>query len=196
MCCLPPHQRRPIPKLWLLYQNISWLKRTVFFIKGAEQVPCPCCGGELAVISSRRRTGIHSDGQEKIFIIRVLGCDACKRSHRELPDFIIPYKRHLSSTIETVITGDEEQTVIADESTRRRWKEWFMSLVTYFAGCLNSIAIRYNQEPVKEPSDLSESAPQRIFNYVGDAPGWLARMTKPIVNTNLWLHTRLAFMSG
>ena len=168
----------------------------MFFIKGAEQVPCPCCGGKLGIIGSRRRVSIDTDSNKKIYIIRRLGCTCCGRTHSELPDFIIPYKRHLSSTIETVITGDEQQTVIADETTRWRWRDWFISLATYFAGCLHSIAIRYNQETVKEPSDLSESALLRILGYVGNAPGWLDRMTKPLVNTNLWLHTRSAFISA
>jgi hypothetical protein len=30
---------------------------------------------------------------------------------------------------------------------------------------------------------------------VGDAPRWLERIVRPIVNINLWLHTRSAFLS-
>jgi hypothetical protein len=62
-----------------------------------------------------------------------------------------------------------------------------------FQGCLKSITIRYGKESVEDKSDLSESKLQRIWHYVGDAPGWLARVVRPIANLNLWIHTRSAF---
>ncbi|WP_425387641.1 hypothetical protein [Aneurinibacillus terranovensis] len=44
-------------------------------------------------------------------------------------------------------------------------------------------------------SEGSLSALQRIGRLVGNAPRWLARIVRPIVNDNLWLHTRFAFLS-
>lgn len=58
-----------------------------------------------------------------------------------------------------------------------------------------SIAIRLGQDPVKEPSVLSQSVHQRIGHYVGHDPGWLKRIVRPLVNANLWIHTRSAFLS-
>jgi hypothetical protein len=42
----------------------------------------------------------------------------------------------------------------------------------------------------------SETALHKIGRFVGDAPRWLDRIVRPIVNFNLWIHTRSAFLSG
>ena len=52
------HQRRPTKQnLWSLYQILSWLRipSPAFFVRGAEVVPCPCCGERFKIIGSRRR---------------------------------------------------------------------------------------------------------------------------------------------
>lgn len=86
-------------------------------------------------------------------------------------------------------------TVTADESTIWRWRNWFLELIDYFLGCLKSIAIRYGREPVESSSHLPKSTLQKIWHHVGDAPGWLARIVRPVANLNLWVHTRFAFLS-
>jgi len=128
-------------------------------------------------------------------IIRRLSCVECHKIHHELPDILVPYKRHGRESIEAVLTEDTELTVSADESTIRSWRMWFQEMYYYFLGCLLSITIRYDRETAEGVSSLPESKLQRIWYYVGDAPGWLARLVRPIANSNLWLHTRSAFMS-
>lgn len=117
--------------------------------------------------------------------IRRLGCVGCGRVHHELPDLLVPYKRHVSESIEAVVTGNSELSVVADESTLTRWKTWFLHVADYFHGCLQSIAIRYGRESVQDKSGLFDSKLQRIWQYVGDAPGWLARVVRPLANMNL-----------
>jgi hypothetical protein len=131
-----------------------------------------------------------------VLIIRRLKCKECGRIHHELPDILIPYKRYSSESIEAVIAGDLELTVAADESTISRWRAWFFCLASYFAGALISIAARYVKNAVEEPPGLPRSPLQRIWCHVGDGPGWLARVVRPVVNTNLWLQTRSAFLSA
>jgi hypothetical protein len=125
-----------------------------------------------------------------------LRCKSCNRIHHELPDILVPYKRYGSESIESVVTGDTTLTVAADESTISRWKRWFSELATHFLGCLVSIAIRFNKDFVEEQSALPRSPLQRIWLHVGDAPRWLARVVRPVVNTNYWIQTRSAFLSG
>lgn len=125
--------------------------------------------------------------------IRRLGCVECNLVHHELPDMLVPYKRHVRESIEAVVTGDSNLTVIADESTLKRWKTWFLHMADYFQGCLQSITIRCGRESVEDKSGFPKSKLQRIWQYVGDAPGWLARVVRPIANVNLWVHTRSAF---
>ncbi len=165
-------------------------------VKSGEQSYCPCCGGTLKVIGSRKRNYINGAGEKVTLIIRRLQCKPCTRIHHELPDLLVPYKRYGSESIEAVVTGDANLTVAADESTISRWKHWFMELSVHFLGCLISIAICHMKNAVEERSCLPQSPLQRIWHYVGDAPCWLSRVVRPIVNTNYWVQTRSAFLSG
>lgn len=189
---------RGIPKKsWLLYQNMTSLRtlKWEFFVRCVEFVPCPCCGEHLSVIGSRKRKYKNSAGQTKVLIIRRLRCDNCKRIHHELPDCLVPYKRYESASIERVVESSESDDVAADDATMYRLRKWFHNQLPYLLGCLRSIAIRLSQNIADEPSVISLSAHQRIGHYVGNEPGWLARIVRPIANSNLWVHTRFTFMS-
>lgn len=145
------------------------------------------------MIGSRERICITESGEKIVLIIRRLRCTQCRRIHHELPDMLVPYKLHVSDSIEAVVREDLTLSVSADDCTLGRWKSWFNAMVDYFQGCLKSIAIRFCRENAEDKSGLPKSKLQRIWQYVGNAPGWLARIVRPIVNTNLWVHTRSAF---
>ena len=168
----------------------------VWFVVSLEQHVSPCCGGALRVISSRKRVRIRSTGVKERLIIRRLRCQDCGRTHSELPDCLVPYKRYDSASIEAVVSGDPLLDVAADESTLLRWKTWFSEMVNYFLGCLQALILRYRGYAVEVRSDLPESSLQRIWHYVGNAPCWLARVVRPVANANLWVQTRFAFLSG
>lgn len=146
------------------------------------------------MVGSRKRGCIDTSGDKIILSIRRLRCIDCERIHHELPDMLVPYKRHVRESIEAVITEKAEMNVIADESTLKRWQGWFFERANYFRGCLASIILRYDlKESAEGSSSLPKSKLQRIWQHVGDAPGWLARVVKPVANLNLWPHTRSAF---
>ena len=179
---------------------MSWLKilNSVFFVRCEESVPCPCCGEELIVIGSRRRISKNSSGQKKVLVIRRKRCtnSKCNRIHHELPDCLVPYKRYESTCIEQVVSNSSEPSnVAADNATLYRLKVWFNVLLPYLISCFQSILLRLGQPPVEEPSVPSLSPHQRIGLYVGNSPGWLARIVRPVVNINLWRHTRSTFLS-
>jgi hypothetical protein len=113
-------------------------------------------------------------------------------------NILVPYKRHCSESIETVITGNTKLTVVADETTLWRWRCWFQVMKEYFQGCLLTINFQYQKGKLTveaPPIRLSQSPLQRIWCLVGDAPGWLARVVRSIANLNFWVHTRSAFLS-
>jgi hypothetical protein len=165
-------------------------------VRSGEQNPCPICNGLLNVIGSRHRGYIDGLGDRRVLIIRRLRCSLCNKIHHELPDLLVPYKRHESKSIEAAVSEDAPLTVATDESTISRWKQWFSAVANHFAGALVSIAIHYGLKSVEEVSDLPRSPLQRIQLYVGDAPRWLARVVRPVVNANYWVQTRSAFLSG
>jgi len=170
-----------------------------FYVRYGEFVPCPCCNNDLKVIGSRKRKVKDSDENKKTLIIRRMRCKNCHKIHHELPDCLVPYKRYGSESIESLFSNElTTSDLAADEATLHRLRKWLYSLLPYFLSCLNSIAFRLGLDQVYEQSPSStqsKSIWQRIEYYVGNEPGWLARIVRPVVNANLWIHTRSAFMS-
>ena len=108
----------------------------------------------------------------------------------------MPYKRYAAPDIEKVLEEKQPVELDADNSTLYRLKKWFQKLAPYLLGCLKSISLRLKMNTVKEQSVLSQSVHQKIGHYVGNGPGWLAIIVRPVVNANLWIHTRSAFLSA
>ena len=150
----------------------------------------------MKVIGSRRRGYIKDTGECVILMIRRLRCEPCKQVHHELPDILVPYKRYCSKSIEAVVTGEKVLSVGADESTISRWKQWFRALANHLLGSLIAITACYQKGAAEDRSALPGSSLQRIWSHVGDGPGWLARIVRPVVNANYWVQTRSAFLSG
>ncbi len=168
----------------------------MFFVRSGEQNCCPCCNGDLRVAGSRKRRYIDGLGNTVVLIIRRLQCQICGKYHHELPDILVPFKRYSSESIEATLNMEKNLYVSADESTIGRWRRWFKEIYDYLLGCLISILIQQGLDCVEDVlSTLPRSPLHRIYHLVGDAPGWLARVVRPIANFNLWPQTRLAFLS-
>jgi hypothetical protein len=166
-----------------------------FFVKSTEQIPCPCCGGKLKVIGSRKRRYHKKAGELIELIIRRLRCSKCNKIHHELPDNLIPYKRYDSESIQAVVAHNDNLDVAVDNSTITRWRRWFKAMSPHFIGCLISVVARYEKETVIDLSTLPESVLGRIFYFVGSNDFWLARVVRTVANLNNWQHTRSACMS-
>lgn len=147
------------------------------------------------MIGSRKRKYINSEGNKIVLRIKRLRCKECRSIHHELPDILVPYKRHCSESIESVLTPKGAICVAADDSTIRRWRNWFRKYTDHFVGCLESIAVRLGRKSAEKVTRSSKSGFQRVIDFVGDALGWLARIVRPVANTNNWIHTRSAFLS-
>lgn len=152
----------------------------------------------MRVIGTRNRKCKNRSGDTRVYNIRRLRCCQCKTIHHELPCFLVPYKRYTSECIEVVLSSSEPHDIPVDESTIYRWFDWFRYFIEYWLGCITSIMLQTKQElvPLNMMSAGSETALQKIGQYVGNAPKWLERIVQPIVNFNLWVHTRFAWLSG
>ena len=97
----------------------------IWKITGKEPALCPECN-RLMQSHGRCQRHVHlpGDGRTRLSL-RVFFCDACRRYHRELPDFLIPHKYHCAETI--AATYDSEVAKLAcdaENSTIRRLKQW------------------------------------------------------------------------
>lgn len=66
---------------------------------------CPNCRNPLSYYDTVRRTVLGAGRSVRRVYIRRLRCENCGRIHRELPDFIFPYKRYEADIIQGVAEG-------------------------------------------------------------------------------------------
>jgi len=118
---------------------------------------------------------INQDGEKQTLVIRRLRCKSCRVIHHELPDSVIPYKRHCADTVEKIIAGDTDG-LFCEDSTIRRVKAWWAACRVYLESVLASLREKY------AAALYAYSAPREIV--------------RAAVNTHLWIHTRSAFLSG
>jgi len=104
---------------------------------------CPICGATLFVRGWRVRGLIAGDGEKLKLMIRRLMCAECDRIHHELPDCIVPYKRHCAETIEAIIDGESVRSV-DEERTVHRIKRWWRVMKSYLLNILNALFGKYN----------------------------------------------------
>lgn len=131
-----------------------------------------------------------------MLVIRRLYCQPCKRIHHELPDLLVPYKRYDRESVESVLAGEGQEQVAADNATLSRWQGWFTDLSHHIYGGLLAVFNRFNKDFAESLDQLSGSLLQRIRHLVGARPGWLGRIVRTLVNMNLWVQTRSAFLTG
>ncbi len=115
---------------------------------------------------------IDSEGKKIAVTIRRLRCEECARLHHELPDMVVPYKRHCAQTIEQIIAGTVAG-LDCEERTIERVKKWWGGLRTYIGGIAIALREKYGL-------DITGSAPREII--------------RAMVNNHLWVHTRSVYM--
>ena len=108
-------------------------------------------------------------------IIKRLRCtkEKCRKIHHELPDMLMPYKRHCAETIESIIAGKLE-SVPCDNNEARGIKKWWDTMRPYFL----MVALSLN---AKHGTEFDDSTPPR-------------EIVRAVANSHLWLHTRSAVM--
>lgn len=66
---------------------------------------CPKCGGKVVYYDSVKRIVRGKYGKKRNVRIRRMKCSKCNSIHRELPDFLFPYKHYEADIIIGVIEG-------------------------------------------------------------------------------------------
>ena len=99
---------------------------------------------------TRDRVMIDGSGEQIKLKIRRLRCGKCGRIHHELPDCVVPYKRHCAETIEKII-GGETGTVPCSDGVIGRVRRWWGKVGQYFMAVLRStemkLGIAYGPAP-------------------------------------------------
>ena len=151
----------------------KYFKDGIWIITGQEDVPCPICSGKLAVRGTCKRK-LRQESDDTITLrLRVMECKGCGKTHRELPEGIVPYKRHDAESI----CGMQKapQDCIAEPSVRNRIIVWLAWFLRYGKDVLKSLLEQgyHLTEPVVEP--LSRQ---------------LVQFVRLVVNSGMWVQHR------
>ena len=134
------------------------------------------------MIGSRKRILRRQDASVSHLIIRRLKCTGCGRISHELPDIVVPYKRHESATISQVLEerATSRQDSYCENSTIRRWKLWFFLLRDYLESTVHALMELWNCAAfVRLP----------LYPLECQADGWLKILVRNLVNSGRWLQT-------
>lgn len=112
----------------------------------------------------------HSDVIQVEYSLRILECTHCGKTHRELPNELVPYKRYSLSLICEEV---EDQNYTCDTSTMLRLKLWLNWFICYAQAILNKLAL----ESVYLRTDLTGKS---LANK-------LAYFVRVVVNSGFWI---------
>ena len=137
----------------------------------------------MQVIGSRKRGLKCLDGEKIELILRRLQCQAngCKKIHHELPDKVVPYKRHESQTIEKILDTPNFQATDCpcEHSTANRVKSWYSRLQKYFEGTLRAL--------MEIHTDIEEKIQKSMQTIQARVSGWLCLLVRMVVNSGRWV---------
>lgn len=125
-------------------------------------------------------------------MIRRLKCQnpRCARIHHELPDTVVPYRRHCAETIEVIIDQKGFEATPMEDLGIQRVREWFEARKDSIYGELLGLAALLGTGFAEEPSVRPKSVLERIHFLFKDRPGWLSHAVRILVNHCRWPHTR------
>jgi hypothetical protein len=152
-------------------------KDGIWIVTGTEAIPCPICGGDLYVRGTCRRFLRRPDESKDMYRLRVLCCKTCGRSHRELIDEIVPYKRHSVDAICTMQEKPDE--CLPEPSVRLRVIAWLCWFLRYAAQIKESLRLT-GVNMTEPPGDLLR---RRLMHYV-----------RLVVNSGNWVQHRLVMI--
>jgi hypothetical protein len=92
-------------------------------------------------------------------------CDECNRTHHDLPDCIVPYKRHCAGIIENIALGSNEAA--DDIRTDARIKTWWAAVRVYFMNILKTLSIKHGAR-YQDPPAFRE-----IIRAVVNSNNWI-----------------------
>lgn len=152
-------------------------------ITGTQETTCPECGKLMRSHGRCLRYVIFPYVGRLVFSLRVFFCRDCHRYHRELPDFIIPYKHHCVETYAEVYDKEpNELECEVDEKTIRRIRAWVTEFMKTGAATIQRLRLEH---------------PSLKTNYAAVSTlGTLKYFVKAIANSNEWKFTSSPLLSG
>lgn len=111
----------------------------LYFVVAMQTLPCPLCADVLLELGRRARGYIDAYGEHESVQIRRMICSGCLKIHHELPDFLVPYKRHCAQTVESIVNNKDSKP--RSNSGTYKIKAWWLCVAAYFAAILSTLKV-------------------------------------------------------
>jgi hypothetical protein len=152
-------------------------KGDLIVIISQEIIPCPYCEGDLFVRGTCRRQAINSTGLKDHYRLRVLQCRNCRKTHRELPFPLVPYKRYDGEAITYIENAPSDAPCcIRSVTLILGWLDWFISYANH----------------VSESLSLMLSVPLPKTSGIVQLSDFMS-LVRIVVNSGNWSHNRTEF---
>jgi len=140
-------------------------------VRGLELLPCPVCEGELFCRGTCRRKTRSAYGETTLYQLRVLQCRHCGKTHRELPEPIVPHKRYDAEAIIQIRERPEE--VICEPNVRTRIMAWLAWFVEYANHIQQSQSLILSAPLPKHSGEITVAVLSRLVRIVANSQNWL-----------------------
>lgn len=164
------------------------MRNTIFLIESNALSYCPICGEPLVYRDSCERGILLEGHKRRIYLIRRLKCQKCGKPHRELPDFLAPFKQYAAEIISGVLDGiiqseDEDSIDSPCEETMSRWYHWLMANQRRIDGYLKSVGYRL----LGFGEELLNSGMSLLTELRSSTPEWIETILRFIYNSGGFL---------
>ena len=168
------HNTAAVPNMISISQFRKNVKDDFIQIFCDEDVFCPVCLGNL-----NKHGWCHRDLKEEDGVVHyylpVLYCKRCNRSHRALPNFMIPYKRYYADAFAEIYDHPNEPYSLnngVDETHFRHMRAWVCAFVAFAKRFLTGLKIQH---------------PELTADYdTGSTLSALKYFVRIVVNSNEW----------
>ena len=111
-------------------------------------------------------------------------CKKCGKTHRELPEGIVPYKRMDAERLSSITEATKEEDLgDVEASTGKRVREWVLWFLKYALDVLRSLQMLLGEEFPAIPT--GECFSRRLAYFV-----------RLVTNSGNWIQHRSAMKSG
>lgn len=154
----------------------SLSKGDLIIITGPSESFCPVCSGKLNVRGTCVRK-VQQAGTIQKLRLRVMKCQSCQKTHREIPSNIIPYKRTgLADFCEIAEAGPNDYP--CDTSTWQRMKLWLSWFLAFARSVEHSLICSGLLAAAKSAGDSLRL--QTVY------------FVRLVINSGNWIHNRSA----
>lgn len=163
----------------IILDSTELFKCGVCIFTGTEEICCPCCGGRLKVHGTCLRK-LRTADETKIYRLRVMECTNCGKTHRELPESIVPYMRMDVNLLSAIAQAERRNHLsLAETSTWKRVKAWCGWFLCYARNIMNSLTEQ--NEKFSAVTTPGGGFGQQLMYFV-----------RLVVNSGNWIQHRLA----